>query len=104
MPLNILNEEGILRGFCMENTSHKMSWDGRRLGYITGVKDVVSFDNTEVLLETSMGILTIRGKDLQVKQLSVEKGDLQLEGSVDSLSYSESRQEKNKRMFSRGLK
>lgn len=88
----------------MEGMGQKLAWDGRNSGYVSGVKDVISFDNTEVLLETTMGVLSIRGKELQVKQLSVEKGEVRLEGTLDSLQFSETRQEKNKRLFGRLLK
>ena len=56
---------------------------------ITGVEDVISFDTKEVLLETTMGILTIKGEDLKVNRLSIEKGELEIEGTVDSMEYSE---------------
>ena len=52
---------------------------------ITGVEDVISFDTKEVLLETTMGILTIKGEDLKVNRLSIEKGELEIEGTVDSM-------------------
>ena len=55
---------------------------------ITGVEDVISFDTKEVLLETTMGILT-KGEDLKVNRLSIEKGELEIEGTVDSMEYSE---------------
>ena len=56
---------------------------------ITGVEDVISFDTKEVLLETTMGILTIKGEDLKVNRLSIEKGELEIEGTVDGMEYSE---------------
>lgn len=54
---------------------------------ITGVEDVISFDTKEVLLETTMGILTIKGEDLKVNRLSIEKGELEIEGTVDSMIF-----------------
>ena len=60
----------------------------RHSGSVTGVNDVVSFDENEIVLDTDMGLLTVRGKELHVKRLTLEKGELDLEGQVDSLNYS----------------
>ena len=56
---------------------------------ITGVADVISFDITEVLLETEQGMLMIKGADLHVNRLTLEKGEIDIEGRIDSLAYSE---------------
>lgn len=56
--------------------AHKMSLMNRRTGSITGVSDVISFDISEVLLETDMGMLKITGADLHVNRLSLERGGL----------------------------
>ncbi|WP_243299369.1 sporulation protein YabP [Bacillus litorisediminis] len=60
---------------------------GRRLLDITGVKQVESFDNEEFLLETSMGFLSIRGQNLQMKNLDVDKGVVSIKGKVFDLEY-----------------
>ena len=88
----------------MDGAPHRISWERRTLGSITGVKDVISFDEEEVQVETTMGVLTIVGKELQVKRLSVEQGEMELDGVIDRLSYSESRQQKGKRLMSRLFK
>ena len=61
----------------------------RRTGSITGVSDVISFDIAEVLLETELGMMQIKGADLHVNRLSLEKGEIELEGRIDSIQYSE---------------
>ena len=71
------------------NSSHRVLLDNRKKGNSTGVVDVISFDLKEILLETSMGMLTIKGQDLKVTRLSVEKGELDLAGQIDSMAYSE---------------
>lgn len=68
---------------------HKFLVQGRKLTELTGVKEVVSFDAREVVLNTTMGALIIRGNDLFVKRLTVEKGEVDLEGQVDSFIYAE---------------
>lgn len=68
---------------------HKLMLNDRRTCTINGVADVLSFDVSEILLETDQGMLMIKGNDLHVNRLSLEKGEIDLEGRVDSLTYSE---------------
>ena len=68
---------------------HRVSMNGRRAAILTGVEDVLSFDEHEILLETTEGVLTIKGEDLHVNRLSVEKGEIDIDGRISSLSYSE---------------
>ena len=67
----------------------KLMLSNRRTGTITGVSDVISFDITEVLLETEQGMLMIKGADLHVNRLTLEKGEIDIEGRIDSLAYSD---------------
>lgn len=69
--------------------AHKLIMSNRRTCTITGVSDVISFDITEVLLETEQGMLMIKGSDLHVNRLTLEKGEVDIEGKMDSLAYSE---------------
>ncbi|GLB61565.1 sporulation protein YabP [Cytobacillus sp. NCCP-133] len=66
---------------------HDVIMRGRRLLDITGVKQVESFDNEEFLLETVMGFLAIRGQNLQMKNLDVDKGIVSIKGKVFDLVY-----------------
>ncbi|KMY48167.1 sporulation protein YabP [Peribacillus loiseleuriae] len=66
---------------------HDVTMRGRRLLDITGVKQVESFDNEEFLLETNMGFLSIRGQNLQMKNLDVEKGIVSIKGKIFDLVY-----------------
>ena len=68
---------------------HKFLVQGRKSAELTGVKEVVSFDAKEVILNTTMGALIIRGNNLFVKRLTVEKGEVDLEGQVDSFIYAD---------------
>lgn len=69
--------------------SHTINVSNRKVVTITGVNDVLSFDAGEVLLDTIDGILMIRGTDLHVSRLTLEKGEVDVDGKVDSLTYSE---------------
>lgn len=69
--------------------SHKLQIINRSQGMITGVIDVVSFDLNEILLETQLGMMQIKGKELHVKRLSLDKGEVEIEGETDSFIYSD---------------
>lgn len=68
---------------------HRMAIAGRKTCNLTGIIDAVSFDLSEILLETDMGMLMIKGSELKVKRLTLEKGEVDLEGRIDSLTYSD---------------
>ena len=71
------------------NKSHKILLSNRKTGNFSGIKDVLSFDVAEILLETEQGMLLIKGSNLHVNRLSLEKGEVDIEGKIDSLAYSE---------------
>ena len=71
----------------MNEQVHRLLLEQRKTLSLGGVQDVKSFDENEVLLVTVCGVLTIRGKELHVGRLELEKGEA--EGSIDSLVYTE---------------
>lgn len=56
---------------------------------ISGVKDVFSFDDQIVILDTELGMLTIKGVDLRINKLSIDTSEVIIEGKINSLNYSE---------------
>lgn len=71
------------------NASHKVMLNNRRTGSFTGILDVLSFDISEILLETEMGMLHLKGKNLHVNRLNLEKGEVDIEGEIVSMEYSQ---------------
>ena len=71
------------------NPNHKIMLSNRHTGNFTGILDVLSFDISEILLETEMGMLHIKGKDLHVNRLNLEKGEADIEGEIDAMTYSD---------------
>lgn len=67
---------------------HKLTVENRSAGTITGICDVISFDENEIVLDTDMGLLTIRGRELHVSRLTLEKGEVDVRGNIDGLTYS----------------
>ena len=68
---------------------HRLTLDERRKLTVSGVTEVVSFDETTVIVGTELGILTVQGQQLQLKTLSVEGGQIAVEGDISSLQYEE---------------
>lgn len=59
----------------------------RRLLDVTGVVNVDSFDSEQFLLETELGFLNVKGKNLHIKNLNLEQGLVSIEGTVNALVY-----------------
>ena len=70
---------------------HKLCLEERSRLTMTGVTEVVSFEDTAVVLQTSLGTLVVHGQQLQLKTLSLEGGQVAVEGSISALIYEEPR-------------
>ena len=66
---------------------HNAILEDRSKLMLTGVTDVESFDENKVYLYTQLGELVIRGKQLHVNEMSLESGELTVEGEISALSY-----------------
>ncbi|MDO4963536.1 MAG: sporulation protein YabP [bacterium] len=62
---------------------------------ISGVKKIDNFDETEFLLETTLGYLLIKGSSLEIIKLDTYQGDVSIKGKIDSLNYTENSKKKN---------
>ena len=67
---------------------HKLTMVNRKSCTLTGVLDVIAFDDKEVNLETQMGTLFIKGQNIHIKRLTLEQGEVDVEGMIDSYLYS----------------
>lgn len=80
----------------MENhMEHRIILQERKMLEVTGVVEVESFDENEILLKTQENVLKITGNGLKIGVLSVEGGALKVEGEVDTLEYEDGKVEKN---------
>ena len=70
---------------------HNLIMENRNRLTVSGVSDVDSFDEQTVVIFTGMGELTVRGSDLHIINLNVDSGELSVEGTVGSLTYSDDR-------------
>ena len=71
---------------------HKLTLDQRKNLTMTGVTEVVSFDETAVILRTCLGTLEVQGEGLQLKTLSLEIGQVAVDGHISALYYEEPRE------------
>ncbi|MBS4008445.1 MAG: sporulation protein YabP [Clostridium sp.] len=85
---------------------HRLIIQNRESMDVTGVLHVDSFDDEEVILETEQGILAVRGEELHIKQLNLEKGELAIEGLILELAYSDDKRfrDRGKGLFERLFK
>lgn len=74
-----------------ERTGHSLQLQERQKLTVTGVTEVVSFDEAAVVLHTQLGLLVVQGEGLQLKTLSVEGGQVAVEGQVSALVYQQQR-------------
>ena len=70
---------------------HALALTERKKLTMTGVTEVVSFDETFVVLKTSLGTLVVQGSGLQLKQLTPEGGNVTVEGEITGLQYEQPR-------------
>ena len=82
---NIMNTN-IVQNLILENRS-KLS--------VSGVNDVLSFDDQVVIVDTELGMLTVKGENIRINKLSLDTAEVIIEGEILSLTYSQNKQDKN---------
>ena len=75
-----------------ERFPHKLTLNERKTLTMTGVTEVVSFEETMVVLHTGLGLLTVQGQELKLKTLSPEGGQVTVNGEISALIYEEPRE------------
>ena len=79
----------------IKNTNHTLILDSRKTLTLSGVKDILSYDEECVRLDTNMGALIIKGVQLHVNRLNLESGEVEVEGAISLMQYIESKQDKS---------
>lgn len=74
-----------------EYTAHSLQLDRREKLTMSGVTEVVSFEENIVILRTGLGTLNVHGRELRLKNLSLEGGQVAVEGHISALIYEEPR-------------
>lgn len=86
--------------YSFRGGQHRLVIDNREHTEVTGVIHVDSFDDEEVIMETELGLLAVRGENLHIKHLNLEQGEISIEGYVLEMAYAE---EKRSRARGRNL-
>lgn len=78
-----------------EDKKSNLVLDNRKKLSVTGVEEVISFNDEIIILNTNLGSLTIKGGGLKMNRLDVQNGDMMITGTINSLIYSSSKGRKN---------
>lgn len=73
----------------MTNVIQNIVLENREKLNITGVLDVLSFDDQIVILETELGLLTVKGENIRINKLSLDSSEVTIDGEIYQLAYSE---------------
>ena len=84
--MNINVNPNIVQNLVLENRG-KLS--------VSGVNDVLSFDDQVVMVDTELGLLTGKGENIRINKLSLDTAEVIIEGEISSLAYSQNKQEKS---------
>ena len=80
-----LEEKKLLNSTIVQN----LVLENREKLTITGVLDVLSFDDEVVVVETDLGLLNVKGDNLRINKLSIDTSEVIVEGTINNLTYSE---------------
>ena len=81
-------QTGVIQNLILEN---------REKLNVSGVLDVLSFDDQIVMVETELGLLTVKGENIRINKLSLDTSEIAVEGEIDSLTYSNKDLDKKER-------
>lgn len=76
--------------------SHELKLIDRREISLSGIKKITSFDSEEFLLESNMGIILIKGSNLEIMKLDTHDGNVKIKGKINGFNYLENSKDKNK--------
>ncbi|HAB66371.1 MAG TPA: sporulation protein YabP [Firmicutes bacterium] len=71
----------------LDNTRHEVKMVDRSLIYLTGVDKIISFDSEEFLMESVMGIILLKGQNLEIVKLDTHSGNVSIKGTINSMIY-----------------
>ncbi|QVK21210.1 sporulation protein YabP [Mycoplasmatota bacterium] len=88
----------------MEQKIHQLFLKDRKSLEITGVKKIESLNEEEFIVETELGLMSILGRELEMRNLDVDKGELQIKGYITMIEYKDHQVSASKSMFSKLFK
>lgn len=79
--------------------SHELKINDRREIFLTGIKKISSFDNEEFLMESNMGIILLKGNNLEILKLDTHDGNVKIKGKINSFTYLDNESKQNTEGF-----
>lgn len=86
----------------LNSSEHEIFSKNREGVKLSGVSDVESFDDRSVIMQTSLGRLAIEGDGLHISVLSIQSGEVEVQGRVNGVFYIDEGMQKKKGLFSKG--
>lgn len=86
-----------------EEKKNNLTLNNRKKLNLTGVLEVVSYDDEKIQLNTNLGSLDIKGSSLKINKLDVQNGDVIIMGMINSMVYSDKNINKDKKSFMKKL-
>ena len=71
----------------ISTVSHQLQINERKQIMLTGIKKINSFDNEEFLMESVMGMILLKGSELEIVKLDTHEGNVSIKGKIDSFTY-----------------
>ena len=85
----IVEEKKNIESNFEDNLVQNIILENRNKLTVSGVKDVLIFDDQVVMIATDLGLLTVKGEDLKINKLNIDTSEVKVEGKINNLSYSE---------------
>ena len=82
----------------------KIVIQNREKAVVTGVEDILSFDDELVIVQTDLGLLTIKGESLKMNKLNLDNNELIIEGKTSAIAYSDAAQNKKQGIMNKLFK
>ncbi len=87
-----------------DNTRHEVKMIDRGLIYLTGVDKIISFDSEEFLMESIMGIILLKGSNLEIVKLDTHSGMVSIKGTINSITYDDAKKKETETLFGKLFK
>ena len=88
----------------MSNIVQNIVLENREKLNVSGVNDVLSFDDQVIIIDTELGLLTVKGSSLKINKLNIDTSEVKVEGRINNLSYSESHAKQEGSLFGKIFK
>lgn len=100
----IVEEKKSIENNRLEPVVQNIVLENRQKLNASGVRDVLSFDDQVVIIETELGLLTVKGENLKINKLNIDTSEVIVEGKINNLSYSQNQSKSEGGLFGKIFK